>query len=74
MARVGAKEAFEQGRGDMEELAGLVVQTKQMERISGQLGQQVAAFYQREREVILSGKVMPMVPAVLADIRPAPAF
>jgi hypothetical protein len=57
----------------MEELAGLV-QTKQMERISGQLGQQVAAFYQREREVILSGKVMPMVPAVLADIRPAPAF
>jgi hypothetical protein len=64
MARVGAKEPFEQGRGDLEELAGVVVQTKQVERISVQLGQQVEAFCQREREAIRSGKVTPLVPAV----------
>jgi hypothetical protein len=64
MARVGAKEPFEQGRGDLEQLAGVVVQTKQVERISAQLGQQVEAFCLREREAILSGKVMPLVPAV----------
>jgi hypothetical protein len=45
-------------------LAGVVVQTKQVERISGQLGQQVEAFCQREREAIRSGKVTPLVPAV----------
>jgi len=38
MARVGAKEPFEQGRGDLEALAGVVVRTKQVERISVQLG------------------------------------
>src|SRR5438874_1406091 len=64
MARVGAKESFEQGRGDLEALAGVVVRTKQVERISVQLGQQVEAFCQREREAILSGKVTPLVPAV----------
>src|SRR5204863_418286 len=53
MARVGAKEPFEQGRGDLEALAGVVVRTKQVERISVQLGQQVEAFCQREREAIL---------------------
>src|SRR5207249_612484 len=37
MARVGAKESFEQGRGDLEALAGVVVRTKQVERISVQL-------------------------------------
>src|SRR5207244_2123285 len=52
MALVGAKESFEQGRGDLEALAGVVVRTKQVERISVQLGQQVEAFCQREREAI----------------------
>ena len=64
MGRVGAKQPFEQGRGDLEELAGVVVQTKQVERISAQLGVQVEAFCQREREAILSGKVAPLLPAV----------
>jgi len=64
MARVGAKESFEQGRGDLEALAGVVVRTKQVERISVQLGQQVEAFCQREREAIVSGKVTPLVPPV----------
>lgn len=64
MGRVGAKQPFEQGRGDLEELAGVVVQTKQVERISAQLGTQVEAFCQREREAILSGKVAPLLPGV----------
>jgi hypothetical protein len=38
MGRVGAKEPFAQGRTDLEELAGVVVPTKQVERVSAQLG------------------------------------
>jgi hypothetical protein len=64
MGRVGAKQPFAPGRDDLEELAGVVVQTKQVERVSAQLGVQVAAFCQAEREAILSGKLAPLVPAV----------
>lgn len=63
MGRVGAKEPFAQGRADLEELAGVVVPTKQVERVSAQLGAQVEAFCQREREAILSGKVALLLPA-----------
>jgi len=56
MGRVGAKEPFAQGRADLEELAGVAVPTKQVERVSAQLGAQVEAFCRREREAILSGK------------------
>ncbi len=34
MARVGGKEAFDEGRRDLEELAGVFVTTKAVERIS----------------------------------------
>jgi len=64
MGRVGAQEAFEQGRADLEALAGVVVQTKQVERISAQLGAQIEALCQREREAILSGKLVPLLPRV----------
>jgi hypothetical protein len=64
MGRVGAKQPFAQGRRDLEELAGVVVQTKQVERISAQLGVQVEAFCQREREALLSDKVAPLLPTV----------
>ena len=64
MGRVGAKQPFEQGRSDLEELAGVVVQTKQVERVSAQLGAQVEAFCQRERQAILTGKLAPLLPAV----------
>jgi hypothetical protein len=64
MGRVGAKEPFAQGRADLEELAGVVVPTKQVERVSAQLGAQVEAFCQRERAAILSGKVALLLPAV----------
>jgi hypothetical protein len=60
IGRVGAKEPFAQGCADLEELAGVVVPTKQVERVSAQLGAQVEAFCQREREAILSGKVTPL--------------
>jgi len=63
IGRVGAKEPFAQGCADLEELAGVVVPTKQVERVSAQLGAQVEAFCQREREAILSGKVTPLQPA-----------
>ncbi len=64
MTHVGAKEPFAQGRSDLKELAGIEVETKQVERVSAQLGAQVESFYQREREAILSGKLAPLVPAV----------
>ena len=64
MGRVGAKQPFAQGRADLEELAGVVVKTKQVERVSAQLGVQFEALCQREREAILSGKVAPLLPAV----------
>ena len=34
MGHVGGKEAFEEGRQDLEELAGILVKTKQVERVS----------------------------------------
>jgi len=41
MARLGSKESFEEARQDLAELAGIQVVTKQVERVSEQLGQQV---------------------------------
>jgi hypothetical protein len=64
MGRVGAKQPFAQGRADLEELAGVVVQTKQVERVSAQLGVQFEALCQHERQAILSDKVVPLLPAV----------
>ena len=49
MGRVGAKQPFEQGRGDLEELAGVVVQTKQtMENIKTASTKNVASTKQTE--------------------------
>jgi len=41
MARLGSKESFEEARLDMGELAGVRVVSKQVERVSEELGQQV---------------------------------
>lgn len=41
MARLGSKESFEEARQDLAELAGVLVVTKQVERVSEDLGQQV---------------------------------
>ena len=64
MGRVGGKESFEHGREDMQELAGVVVKTKHVERISEELGTQIEALRKQERESVLSGKVVPLLPAV----------
>ena len=58
MARVGAKEPFDEGRVDLEELAGIVVKTKEVERISEAIGEQVEDVARRERKAALAGKVV----------------
>src|SRR6266481_7264234 len=62
--RVGGKESFEQGREDLQELAGVVVKTKHVGRISEELGTQIEALGKQERESAMSGKVVPLLPAV----------
>jgi len=61
MARVGAKESFDEGRGDLEELAGVVVTTKEVERVSELLGGEVELATTLERKKIMEGKVVPFV-------------
>lgn len=56
MARVGAQEPFDAARRDLAELAGVVVQTKAVERISEAVGAATEAADQAERAGILAGK------------------
>lgn len=60
MGRVGGKEPFEEGRRDLEEWAGVVVKTKQVQRVAQALGEQVEARARQERKALLSGKVVPL--------------
>jgi hypothetical protein len=60
MGRVGSKEPFAEGRRDLEELAGVLVKTKQVERVSEALGAQMEASAVQERKGALSGKVVPL--------------
>jgi hypothetical protein len=64
MGRVGGKESFDQSRRDLEELAGVMVKTKQVERVCEELGRQIEALWKQEREAVLSGKIVPLLPAV----------
>jgi hypothetical protein len=59
MGHVGGKEAFEEGRRDLEELAGIEVKTKQVERVSERLGEQIEFMAAEERRRVLSGKLLP---------------
>jgi hypothetical protein len=61
MGQVGGKEAFDDGRKDLEVLAGIEVTTKAVERVSEAVGDQIEKQSQREREQIMSGKVIPFV-------------
>jgi len=61
MGQVGGKEAFHEGRKDLEALAGVRVTTKSVERVSEAIGEQIELQNQREREQIMSGKVVPFV-------------
>jgi len=62
MSRVGGKEPFEEGRNDLDALAGIVVQTKQVERVSETIGEEVEAISQKEQKAALLGKVVLVQP------------
>jgi len=62
MARVGSKEAFDEGRRDLEELAGVFVTTKAVERVSECVGAEIEQVAQRERRAVQSGKIVPIKP------------
>ena len=59
MGQVGGKEAFEDGQKDLEVLAGVVVTTKAVERVSESIGKQIEQQNQREQKQIMSGRVVP---------------
>jgi hypothetical protein len=61
MGQVGGKEAFDEGRKDLEVLAGVRVTTKAVERVSETVGEQIELQNQRERRQIMSGKVVSFV-------------
>lgn len=63
MARVGAQEPFDAARQDLAELAGVVVQTKAVERISEAGGVAAEAANQVERAAILAGQGLPVAAA-----------
>jgi Uncharacterised protein family (UPF0236) len=62
MARVGGKEAFDEGRRDLEALAGIFVKTKEVERVSETIGEEIEAVARRERKAVLSGKIVQIKP------------
>jgi len=62
MGRVGGKEPFAEGRRDLEELAGIRVPTKTVERVAEGIGQQIETLAQQEREAALAGKLIPLHP------------
>lgn len=59
MGRVGGKEPFDEGRRDLEQLAGVLVKTKSVERIAEAIGEQIERVWRRERDLALSDKVVP---------------
>jgi hypothetical protein len=58
MGQVGGKEAFNEGRKDLEVLAGVAVTTKAVERVSEAIGDQIEEGSRRERKLVMSGKVI----------------
>ena len=52
MGRVGSKESFEAGRQDLEELAGVTVTAKQVERVAEGIGIEVEARRVEERKAV----------------------
>ena len=60
VGRVGTFRPFAAGHEDIKEIAGILIESKQIERQSHQLGQEVEAFFGREGDVALSDKVIQM--------------
>ena len=62
MGRVGAYRPFVLGHEDIKEMAGIYVATKEIERVSHQLGEEAEVFYKKETALSLSGKIIPINP------------
>jgi hypothetical protein len=60
MSRVGAYRPFGLGYEDIKEMAGIDVNTKEIERVSHRLGSEAEEFQKREADLVLSGKVVPI--------------
>jgi hypothetical protein len=60
MGLVGGKESFDEGRRDLEELAGIKVQTKAVERVAEAIGEQIEAAGKRERDTAVGSNVTPI--------------
>lgn len=58
MGHVGAKEAFVEGRKDLEKLADIKVKTKAVERVAEAIGEQIEECNRRERADAIAGKVV----------------
>jgi hypothetical protein len=72
IGQVGGKEAFAEGREDLEVLAGLQLNTKAIERVSEALGLEIEQQNQQEQKQILAGKVVcfrgPQIPKLYVAI------
>jgi hypothetical protein len=62
MGKVGACRSFALGSEDMQELAGIVVSAKEVERVSQAVGDQAESFHQAEAAASLSGNIVPIKP------------
>jgi hypothetical protein len=61
MGRVGGKESFNEGRIDLQELAGIKVQTKAVERVAEAVGAEIEVLFQKEWQVVINDqKVVPL--------------
>ena len=62
MGRVGGKESFQAGRQDLEELAGVRVTAKQVERVAEGIGVEVEAMLVEEMQslAVVSAQVVPL--------------
>jgi hypothetical protein len=62
MGLVGAKEAFEEGRRDLQELSGVRVSTKSLERAAEAIGAAIEATVQQECELAMLDKLVWLKP------------
>lgn len=58
IGRVGGKEPFDEGRADLEELAGVIVSTKAVERAAEAIGADIEEKAKPTREAAVTGKVV----------------
>jgi hypothetical protein len=62
MSKVGAYRPFALGHEELEELAGIRVSTKEVERVSEGVGVQMEGFYTTQGEAALAEKIVPIKP------------